>query len=180
MTYYGGPDLARSLRVVRKNTLAIAADIPEDRYDFRPADGCRSVREVLAHIAVASKGAYNGHAVRKIKTFVDVDFAKLIPERRAQEQALAALPKAEIIAALREDGELWGTYLDTVPEDELAWTIEFAAGATPPTKSRFEMFLSAKEHEMHHRAQLMVYQRLLGIVPHLTRDREAWLAKSGR
>jgi uncharacterized damage-inducible protein DinB len=28
-----------------------------------------------------------------------------------------------------------------------------------------------KEHEMHHRAQLMVVERLLGVVPHLTRNR---------
>jgi uncharacterized damage-inducible protein DinB len=36
-------------------------------------------------------------------------------------------------------------------------------------KSRFERLLSAKEHEMHHRAQLMLIERHLGIVSHLTR-----------
>ena len=40
-------------------------------------------------------------------------------------------------------------------------------------RTRFEMLQAAKEHEMHHRAQLMVYERLLGIVPHLTRRRAA-------
>ena len=35
------------------------------------------------------------------------------------------------------------------------------------------MLLGAKEHEMHHRAQLMVIERMLGIVPHLTRARQA-------
>ena len=40
-------------------------------------------------------------------------------------------------------------------------------------KSRLEMLLGAKEHEMHHRAQLMLIERLLGIVPHLTRNRQA-------
>jgi len=34
------------------------------------------------------------------------------------------------------------------------------------------MILGTKEHEMHHRAQLMVIERLLGIVPHLTRQRQ--------
>ena len=29
---------------------------------------------------------------------------------------------------------------------------------------------------MHHRAQLMVIERLLGIVPHLTRERQARMA----
>jgi len=30
--------------------------------------------------------------------------------------------------------------------------------------------MSMKEHEMHHRAQLMTIQRMLGITPHLTRQ----------
>ena len=46
----------------------------------------------------------------------------------------------------------------------------------PPSKSRFEMLLGAKEHEMHHRGQLMVIQRLLGITPHLTRKRQDAMA----
>src|SRR5260370_322714 len=37
-------------------------------------------------------------------------------------------------------------------------------------KSRFERLLGVKEHEMHHRAQLMLIERQLGIVPHLTRQ----------
>jgi uncharacterized damage-inducible protein DinB len=35
------------------------------------------------------------------------------------------------------------------------------------------MLLGTKEHEMHHRGQLMVIERLIGIVPHLTRYRQA-------
>ena len=46
----------------------------------------------------------------------------------------------------------------------------------PPTKTRFEMLLGVKEHEMHHRAQLMVLERMLGITPHLTRDMQARMA----
>ncbi len=173
MTYYGAADLARSFRVVRKNTLAAAADIPEDQYDFRPAPGCRSVREILAHIAVSSTGNFQGHAVRKVTTFIGVDFPALIRERQEREQRLASASKDELIALLRDDGEQWGAYLDSVTEDELGVIIPFPEPAVPRTKSRFEMFLSAKEHEMHHRAQLMVFQRLLGIVPHLTRERQA-------
>jgi uncharacterized damage-inducible protein DinB len=177
MTYYGAADLARSFRVVRRNTLAIAEDIPEDQYDFRPAPGCRSVREILAHLAVSSQGAYRGHAVRKITTFVGIDFTALIRERQEQERQLAAVPKRELVALLKDDGEKWGAYLDSVPEEELAVVLAFPEGAVPPAKSRFELFLSAKEHEMHHRAQLMVFERLLGLVPHLTREREARMPK---
>jgi uncharacterized damage-inducible protein DinB len=48
---------------------------------------------------------------------------------------------------------------------------------TPSGKSRFEMILGVKEHEMHHRGQLMLIERMLGIVPHLTRDMQARIAQ---
>ena len=34
MNYYGGKELAASFRTVRKNTIQIAEDIPESKYDF--------------------------------------------------------------------------------------------------------------------------------------------------
>jgi uncharacterized damage-inducible protein DinB len=49
-------------------------------------------------------------------------------------------------------------------------------GATPAAKSRFEMILSVKEHEMHHRGQLMLIERLVGVVPHMTREMQARMA----
>jgi hypothetical protein len=54
VNYYGGKELAESFRTVRKNTLAIAQDIPEDKYDFRPMPETRSVGELLAHIALSN------------------------------------------------------------------------------------------------------------------------------
>ena len=50
------------------------------------------------------------------------------------------------------------------------------AGGTPPSRTRFDMILSVKEHEMHHRGQLMVIERLIGIVPHLTRHMQERMA----
>lgn len=53
-------------------------------------------------------------------------------------------------------------------------------GAQPATKGRFEMLMSVKEHEMHHRGQLMLIERLLGIVPHLTRRMQERFAQAQR
>jgi hypothetical protein len=44
MNLYTQKQLADSMRVVRKNTIAIAEDIPEVQYDYRPAPDSRSVR----------------------------------------------------------------------------------------------------------------------------------------
>ena len=41
------------------------------------------------------------------------------------------------------------------------------------------MLLSVKEHEMHHRGQLLMVQRMIGIVPHLTRRRQEMAAAAG-
>jgi uncharacterized damage-inducible protein DinB len=38
------------------------------------------------------------------------------------------------------------------------------------------MLLGVKEHEMHHRGQLMLIERMLGITPHLTREQQARMA----
>ncbi len=48
----------------------------------------------------------------------------------------------------------------------------------PARRSRFEMILSVKEHEMHHRGQLMLVERMVGIVPHLTGQFEQRMAQA--
>jgi uncharacterized damage-inducible protein DinB len=57
--------------------------------------------------------------------------------------------------------------LETLTPEFLAEMVTEGDGKTQ--KSRFEGLISAKEHEMHHRAQLMLIERQLGIVPHITR-----------
>jgi uncharacterized damage-inducible protein DinB len=171
MTYYGNTELAASFRTVRKNTLLIAEEIAEDKYDFRPVPGARSVAELLRHIAVSCTSYHTLHAVSKMTSFVGFDWGAYMQKIQQEEQKLQT--KADIVAALTASGEAWASYLDTVPESEFAVVITFTEGAVPPAKSRFEMLLTVKEHEMHHRAQLMVAQRMLGVVPHLTRDRQA-------
>jgi uncharacterized damage-inducible protein DinB len=56
--------------------------------------------------------------------------------------------------------------VEFVPEQFLA---EGVAQCDGTLKTRFEMILGTKEHEMHHLGQLTVIERMLGIVPHLTR-----------
>ena len=46
-------NLADSFRTVRKNTLAIAEEIPEDKYGFKATPEVMSVGEMLAHLALS-------------------------------------------------------------------------------------------------------------------------------
>jgi uncharacterized damage-inducible protein DinB len=172
---HSGKDFARQFRVVRNNTLQIAEDIPESKYGFAPAPGCRTVAALLIHIAVSPRMWFEVHGRQKVKTLVGFDFVKLSSDVRAEEASSRS--KAEILDLLRKDGEQFAGWLDTLTPEFLAEMITVADNTG--TKSRFEQLLGAKEHEMHHRGQLMLIERQLGIVPHLTRQAEAQLAQIG-
>jgi uncharacterized damage-inducible protein DinB len=174
MTYYGGRELADAFRTVRKNTVRIASEIPEDKFDFKAAPESRSVRETLVHIAFGPTFATHVHA-NKIDDMKKVNFQELMQKVSADQAKPRS--KAEIVALLENEGELFASYLAGLPESFLAETVTMMPGVEPPTRSRFEMLLGAKEHEMHHRAQLMVLERMIGIVPHLTREFQERMAR---
>jgi uncharacterized damage-inducible protein DinB len=167
---YGSKQLAESFRTVRKNTIQIAEDIPADKYDFQAAPGVKTVAQILAHVAVSPGWQIEAHTQR----IPAVDFAYFgarAGKVAAAEQALAT--KAQIIQALERGGDEFASMVDGLTPEILAETVSFAPPMQPSQKTRFEMLLGVKEHEMHHRGQLMLIQRLIGIVPHLTRRREA-------
>jgi uncharacterized damage-inducible protein DinB len=171
MNYYSGQDLARSFRTVRTNTIQIANDIPEAKFDFRATPDTRTVEETLAHLAANPGWLQKLHGQDK-KTFVSFeDFGAYIGAATAYAATLTT--KAALLHALERDGETFATWLGSLPDATLAEVVSFPDPANHPPKTRFEMLLGVKEHEMHHRAQLMLLERHLGIVPHLTRAREA-------
>ena len=174
MTYYGARDLANAFRTVRANTIQTAQDIPEDKYGFAAAEGCMTVGAVLAHVAASTNFHHKLHGVDKKTVLSMDDFGGYMGEAKQIESSLTT--KAAIVEALTTRGEQFAAFLETLTEDQLAEHVHFPAGLQPPSKCRFEMLLGAKEHEMHHRGQLMVIQRLLGITPHLTRRRQENMA----
>ena len=84
--------------------------------------------------------------------------------------------KEQTLELLESSGEKWAGWLEGLTDEFLAERVEFPAGAAPPSKTRFEMVLSVKEHEMHHRGQLMLIERIVGVVPHLTRQMQERMA----
>jgi uncharacterized damage-inducible protein DinB len=174
MTYYGSKELSRSFRTVRNNTITIAEEIPEDKYGFRPAEGCRSVAETLTHIAVMTRVPEQIHFAERRKTLVGFDFFGLM--NKLQAEAKAPRTKAQILELLRTEGDKFTKALEGVSEAFLGEQVEYPEGMEPRVKSRFEMLTAPKEHEMHHRGQLMVMQRMLGMTPHLTRQMDERIA----
>ena len=176
MAHYGSKELAQSFRTVRKNTLEAARDVPEDKYDFSPTPDCKNVEKMLTHIALGYRFQHRVNAVEKRSSMAGFDFPTMMAELGAEEAKPRT--KSQVIAMLEDEGEIWATFLDGVSDEFLAEAVSFPPEMSQPPKSRFELILSVKEHEMHHRGQVMLVQRLLGIVPHLTRQREARMAQT--
>jgi len=165
MTGYGGKELAEAFRTVRKNTIQIAEDIPEAKYSFEAAPEVRSVGRMLTHVAISTRIWEEVHK-KRLTSLADFDFLGTIDRFNAEESKPRT--KAEIVALLRSEGGNFAAWLETLTPEVLAETVTEPDGKT--SKSRFERLLGAKEHEMHHRGQLMLIERQLGIVPHLTRQ----------
>jgi uncharacterized damage-inducible protein DinB len=174
MTYYGGKHLAASFRTVRDNTLKIAEEIPEDKYSYRATPDTRTVGQTLTHIALGP-GFQLHIQTNKIDDLKKVNFSEMLQGIMAEEAKTRT--KAETIAFLKSEGDKFASYLESLPDSFLAEAVTMPPGAQPATKSRFEMLLSPKEHEMHHRGQLMLVQRMIGQVPHLTRQMQERMAQ---
>jgi uncharacterized damage-inducible protein DinB len=167
MLPYNAKDLAASFRTVRKNTIQIAQDIPEEKYSFVAAPDVKPVAKMLSHIALMSRFQTRIHREKRT-TFEGLDFGKIMGEFGAEENRPRT--KAELIELLTTEGESFATFVEGLDDNFLAERVTMRPGMGAESKTRFEMLLGVKEHEMHHRGQLMLIERLLGITPHLTRQ----------
>jgi len=173
MSSYGGKELASAFRTVRKNTIQVAEDIPESQYGHVAAPECKSVARMLVHIGIATRLWEDIHRKRRLTTMVGVNFLEIRDRFDAEEGKPRS--KADILELLRTEGEQFAAWLETVTPEFLAEMVTEGDGKT--AKSRFTWLLSAKEHEMHHRAQLMLIERQLGIVPHITKQANERIAQ---
>lgn len=172
MGSYSGKGMAAAFRTVRANTIQVAEDVPEASYGHVAAAECRPVGRMFTHIVLSGE-LYERGQKSGATSMVGIDFMPIIEQMRADE--LKPRSKAEIVGLLRTQGEQFAGWLETLTPEFLGQEITQMDGKT--TKTRFEILLGVKEHEMHHRAQLMLIERLLGIVPHVTRDMQARMAE---
>src|ERR1035438_8906781 len=98
MNYYGAKELADSFRTVRKNTLVIAEEIPEEHYGFRPAPDTRTVAQMLVHISLLTKLQHHVHGVERRTTLGGFDFPGFMMPLIAEEQTPRT--KAQIMGML--------------------------------------------------------------------------------
>ncbi|UCC47556.1 MAG: DinB family protein [Gemmatimonadota bacterium] len=157
---------------VRQGLIDEVANVPDDRFDFRPTPETRSVTELIQHILEVAL-MMTGELTRPDTDFHRAPWPELLDLYAAHVKDAGT--KAELLDLLRSSireaeqkfraaGELAMLQLITRFDGEqgtrLAWLNHGIA------------------QEMYHRGQLVLYQRLMGIEPALTRRiRESWDAQ---
>ncbi len=172
---YGPKDLADSFREVRKDSIIIAEEIGDEHYGFSPATGTRTIAQLLTHIASAPKLQQQFHSINHYDPVQAADFRGFVARFLAEQEAPRT--KAQILELLRSGGELFAQWLEGLSPDFLNERVAVEPGRT---KTRFEVILRVKEHEIHHRSQLMLIERMIGLVPHTTRSKGSQAAATVR
>lgn len=157
----------KTWEMFREGLVGELANIPEEKYDWRPSDGARTLREVALHIVAAGKG------------FIDelvADEANFMRLRspQVQQSMIDALgdPKSkdEIVNLVRSSGTEGFARLRE--QAERLSTTAMANG-----QSRLTGVWFAASHEMYHRGQVAAYARAMGLVPAMTQRIEAMMKK---
>ena len=128
---------------VGQKLVALAAEIPEDKFDYRAAESVRTAAEVLRHVA-----------------FWNLYVADSARGKKANDTA-NELPKAEFGAKTRIVDALKRSVAqaaDALKTQESGLSPEMA-----------EMLVTFIEHTCEHYGQLVVYGRLNGIIPPASR-----------
>ncbi len=152
-----------SWRGVREGLVAEVRIFPARSFDFRPAPGMRSLRELVHHI-LEFACVMTGELTRPDTDLMRAPWPRLV--RKYGAHVARARTKRELIALL----ELQIT--DAEPRFRKAGELSLLQFMTyfngqPGTK--FEWWYHGIAHEEYHRGQVAVYARLLGLMPALTR-----------
>lgn len=160
---YGMRQLAASMGAVRQNTILIAGDIPESKYGFRATPGTRSIAETLVHISWLGSSDRLIHDELHLDSLETFDFPAMLEQSAVEERRPRS--KDEILDLLRTEADRSVTWLEGLSDDFLLEQVRLPGGGSV---SRFEMLLGTKEHELQHRAQLTVMERMIGVTRRFT------------
>jgi uncharacterized damage-inducible protein DinB len=133
---------------VEKKLTDLAEAIPQEKYSWRPAEGVRSVSEVVVHVA---GGNYY------LPSFIGVK----PPEGFSPDAEKTVTNKAEAIKMLGESFEHFRHVILSKSDEDLDAPADIFGNKTT-VRNAFFLILS---HTHEHLGQLIAYARMNGVVP---------------
>jgi uncharacterized damage-inducible protein DinB len=147
----------------RRGVIAEARNVPSDRYGFRPVEEVRSVSELLCHIMEVSR-MMAGELCREDGDFRRKPLPELLEEHAAGVRDLEE--KEAIVDALERTLEEDLERFRDVGQNHMLDSIRRFDGEKG---TRLAWLHHGIAQEMYHRGQLCTYERLMGLVPALTK-----------
>lgn len=158
---------------VRSGLIAELAQIPAEQFGFQATPESRSVAGIIRHIVEAQK-FLAGELCRPDTDFKRVPIRELV-ERHAAE-AHSGGDKEQLMGSLRSTMESAEAALRAFGEGALREKVQGLGGKTISKLHYLYLYIT---HEMYHRGQISVYERLMQIEPALTAKVREFLAAKG-
>lgn len=137
------------LSVAEDHVVRLAEAIPADKYTWRPAEGVRSISEVLLHLASSHNNMPRLLGVAPREGMLAADYDK------------STIDKTKIVAALRESFALMRASVERLSDADAEKTLPWFDG-----KNTFRgMLYFMARHTGEHTGQLIAYARVIGVVP---------------
>lgn len=135
-------------QAAKKQSMEMARLIPEDKYDFVPAKGDRSIEKMFLHIA------YAHHYMRR--SFIGEETIQYDSYENRED-----LSKTEVMELMEQAFDDISTTLINITDEELAQQVN--AFGNRLTKE--QMFYFFRDHGTSHVGKLKMAARMLGIRP---------------
>jgi uncharacterized damage-inducible protein DinB len=150
-------DMLKGIKRAQSELEQLAAAMPENKYDWRPAKGVRSVAEVYMHVAAANYGL---PALAGVTTPAGFDMDKY-------EKSLTK--KADVQKALHDSFEHAEAAFTSASEADLDKEYDFM-GSKLTARGIYMLVLS---HGHEHLGQSIAYARMNGVTPPWTAKQDA-------
>jgi uncharacterized damage-inducible protein DinB len=152
-----------SWRDVREGLIEEVLSVPSRELDFRPDQAVRNVRELVQHILEVAM-MMTGELTRPDTDFHRAPWPKLLRMHAAP--VFRATTRSALVALLRSQMRDAERRFRKAGEIELLQRITYFDGSRGTKLAWLQHGIA---HEMYHRGQLTLYERLLGVEPALTR-----------
>ncbi len=147
---------------VRSGFISEVSQIPENQFRFRARAETRSVTEIIQHILEAEK-VFTGEVCRPDTDFARLPFHELVAEHAGDIRN--AEGKDQLIEMLARNMEATENTIRDFGEAAFQQEMRRLDGRM---MSKMVFLNFAINHEMYHRGQITIYERLLHIEPALT------------
>jgi uncharacterized damage-inducible protein DinB len=163
-------EILDSWKEVRAGLVEEAEQIPAERFAFRPADESRSVAAIIQHIIEAQRFLV-GEVCRPDTNFKRAPIMDLIKSYAGDIQSIEE--KEALIEVLKTSMQSAEATIRAFGEEPLTEIVERLDGRNMSKLSFLQFTIN---HEMYHRGQITVYERVMQIEPVLTFKLKQFLA----